>query len=151
MNANHDRNSVKAMLFAITLLAIGFCTGSAHAQSMFQGKFTLPYEARWGEAILPAGDYTLSLGGTHMSGLVTIREADSGRTVGFVLPRSKEESTEGSSELLIAPQGMEHVVYSFRVPQLGLTLISDPALAREHAFSRIAGQTQSIPVSYARK
>ena len=151
MNTNHKGNSIKAMLFGATLLAIGWCTGSANAQTAFQGKFTLPYEAHWGQAVLPAGEYTLSIGGTHLSEMVTIRKADGGRTVGFVLPRSLEESTEGSSELLIAAQGMEHVVYSFRVPQLGLILISDPALAREQAFSQIAGQRQSIPVSYAKK
>jgi hypothetical protein len=43
-----------------SLLAICFNAGFANAQNV-AGKFTLPFEAHWGQATLPAGDYSFML------------------------------------------------------------------------------------------
>jgi hypothetical protein len=49
-------------LAVATLLAIGLSTGVANAQIQ-TGKFSLPYEAHWGLAMLPAGNYTFTVEG----------------------------------------------------------------------------------------
>ena len=43
-----------------SLLAICVNAGFANAQTV-GGKFTLPFEAHWGQATLPAGDYSFLL------------------------------------------------------------------------------------------
>jgi hypothetical protein len=54
------RNFTLLKLAMGSLLAICFNAGYANAQTV-AGKFTLPFEARWGQATLPAGDYSFRL------------------------------------------------------------------------------------------
>ena len=52
-----------SMLLKVLVLAIGVLgasVSSAHAQSA-NGKFTLTHDTRWGNVLLPPGDYTFSL------------------------------------------------------------------------------------------
>ena len=51
-------NVVRAGLVVVAALGIA---GTASAQ-VVEGKFTLPFEARWGSMVLPAGQYTLKVG-----------------------------------------------------------------------------------------
>ena len=55
MKSTRSLKSVRILLLAV--LAAGLSASLASAQE-YQGKFTLPFEARWGSAVLPAGDYT---------------------------------------------------------------------------------------------
>jgi len=152
MNSNSKTYSINVTLLAATLLTTCLFTGSANAQlSPFKGKFTLPYETHWGQAVLPAGDYTLSLAATGVvPEMIAIRDAKNGRTVALVVPQIREDNTEGQSALLIGSRGTEHVVHSFRVAQLGLVFISDPELAHRDVREE-ARQTQAVPVSIAQK
>ena len=62
--------------FTLLLLAGSLCVGRLTAQAgepVSAGKFTLPFEVRWGQAILPAGDYTYTLNSATFSGVVTVR------------------------------------------------------------------------------
>jgi hypothetical protein len=47
--------------FALVALPLSLSSGLAKAQTAYEAKFTLPFEAHWGIAVLPAGDYTISL------------------------------------------------------------------------------------------
>lgn len=42
-------------------LVLSGATRPAHAQSTIAGKFTLPFEARWGNKVLSAGNYSYSI------------------------------------------------------------------------------------------
>jgi hypothetical protein len=57
--------SFKRLAFlALAVLAVYLSPASLRAQqseSVFNGSFTLPFEARWGDAVLPPGQYTLTL------------------------------------------------------------------------------------------
>jgi len=62
--------------FTLLLLAGSLCVGRLTAQAgeaVSAGKFTLPFEVRWGQAILPAGDYTYTLNSATFSGVLTVR------------------------------------------------------------------------------
>jgi hypothetical protein len=48
----------KAGLAALILAGLA---NAGNAQNAYQGKFTLPFETHWGDATLPAGDYTFAL------------------------------------------------------------------------------------------
>lgn len=46
--------------FGLAVLAVVLCSSLASAQR-YAGKFTLPVETRWERAVLPAGEYSITL------------------------------------------------------------------------------------------
>ena len=55
----------------LALIASCLSAGMAKAQE-WQGQFTLPFEARWGQAILPAGDYSFTVDQTLGAAVITL-------------------------------------------------------------------------------
>jgi hypothetical protein len=143
-------NTIKLVLFAGMLLATCLSPSSADAQSAFNGKFTLTEKVYWGADVLPAGNYELSIASTGLPAMVVIRNAASGNTVATLYPQVRELSTSGENELLVGTRGKQRVIYSLRVPKLGMVLISDPALARGREVEE-ARMTQVVPVIVAAK
>jgi hypothetical protein len=150
MKSRIIRRTAKTMLFATVLLATCLSASSTRAQSAFEGKFTLPYEAHWGQAVLPAGDYLLSITTTGNPAMVVIQDAKSGRRVASVAPPIRQDAT-GESALLIGTRGTQRVIHSLRVAELGVVFVSDPALAHGRAVREEARETQVVPVLQARK
>jgi len=148
MKLNITRNAAKLTLFA-ALLATALFAGSASAQSQFKGKFTLQHETRWGRAVLPAGQYTLTFD-SKMPNMLVIRDAKSLHEVAYEPINIKQDSSDGESALLIGVRGSQQVVHSFRAAEFGQTFIFDPALANRRTVEE-ASQTQDIPVVMAKK
>lgn len=149
MKLNITRNATRLTLFAATLLATSLFVGTANAQSPFKGKFTLTQETRWGRAVLPAGQYTLTFD-NKMSSLLVIRDAKTLRAVAYEPANNRQDSGEGGSALLIGVRGSQPVVHSFRLAELGETFVFDPALASRSAVEE-ARQAQAVPVVVAKK
>src|SRR5271165_4730099 len=119
MKSRIIQHITKATLCAAVLLATGWFAQPVNAQAGFQGKFTLPYEARWGQAVLPPGDYQLTFVSNSAFTTLVIRDANSLRLVAFEPANIREDSTDGTSALLIGTQGTRRVVYSLRIAELG--------------------------------
>jgi hypothetical protein len=100
----------------------------ADAAPLYRGRFTLPYEVRWGRTVLPAGDYLLRFQDIGLRVFVMIRGTKSGKEIGFPVPLA-DSYAKGTSALLIADEGNRRVVHSLRVPELGKVFVYDPALA----------------------
>jgi hypothetical protein len=147
MKLNIARNATRLTLFAAVLLASSLFAGSANAQS-FKGKFTLTHETRWGQAVLPSGDYLLSFD-NHISNVLVVRDAKSGRGVAYEPINNRQDSKAGGSALLIGTRGSQQVVHSFRVAELGETFIYDRTVARRAVEE--ANNTATVPVLDARK
>ena len=64
------------------LLISLLCASVAQAAPLYRGKFKLPYAVRWGQAVLPAGEYQLKF-----------RDVPAGRSS---LPQSRGRRTCGS-------------------------------------------------------
>jgi hypothetical protein len=143
-------NTTRVVLFATVLLATCLSATSANAQSAFNGKFTLAERAYWGQGVLPAGDYELSIASTGLPSVVVVRDATSGKTVAKLFTQVRELSTTGESELLVGTQGKRRVIYSLKVPELGMVFISDPALARGERVEE-ASKVKVVPVIVAAK
>ena len=100
------------------LIAICTSASSASAQNAFQGKFTLPNDARWGDASLPAGDYTFSL--KTMFNQVFLQGPNGGA---FILTSVTDTRNEGdSSKLTIERLGGISFVRSMYLADLGVEL-----------------------------
>src|SRR5579864_5858987 len=104
MKLNITRNATRLVLFAAALLATALFPGSAHAQSPFKGQFTLQHETRWGRAVLPAGQYTVTFD-SEMPNMLVIRDAKTRHTVAFEPINNAQDSTGAESALLIGVRG----------------------------------------------
>ena len=110
--------------FALALLALGLgiSTSRAAAQSMATGTFTLPVEAHWGRAVLPAGDYSFAVDQQSARPIVTVRRAD-GKSMGLFLSRSVTQIAEsGAQSLTLTRAGDEMFVSSLQLGVVGLEL-----------------------------
>jgi hypothetical protein len=139
----------RKMLFATALLAACLFASTANAQVALQGRFSLPYQARWGQAILPAGDYLLSITTTGSPAMVVIQGAKSHKQVATVAFQTRD-TTNGETALLVGILGTQRVIHSFRVAELRVVFISDPALARGGRVEE-AHKTQVVPVIVAKQ
>jgi hypothetical protein len=149
MKFTNALNGTKVALFAALLVATFLSAASANGQSALNGKFTLPEKAYWGHGVIPAGDYELSISSTGLPSMVVIREASTGKTVATLFPPIRESSTTGVSELLIGTRGKQRVIYSLRLPEIGMVFISDPAFERRE--KQEVRDTQAVPVIVAAK
>lgn len=150
MKLKITRSPIKATLFATVLLATCLLAGSANAQGPFQGKFTLPYKAHWGQAVLPPGDYHLALtvdnAGTE---ILVIQNVKSLRTV--VEPvMIRDGKTKGETALLIGASGGQRIVYSLRIAELGETFVYERPPGGGGAIA-VVRQAQVIPVLVAKQ
>jgi hypothetical protein len=145
-------DATKIGWFATVLLAICLSASSANAQSTFRGKFTLHHETSWGETVLPAGDYVVTLDRINSNGpaIARIRNAATGKPVAMVLSANVDTGAESVSALLTAFQGKHWVVYSLQVAKLGQVFVYDRTLANGRATEE-AGKTQVVPVTVAEK
>jgi hypothetical protein len=149
MKGKITQYATRTTVLATMLLTAGLCSSPANAQSDFQGKFTLPYVAQWGKAVLQPGDYLLTFNHDSMGGTsLVIRDAKSQRVVAFEPTNIREDSGEGGSVLIIGTSGGQHLVRSLSIAELGQAFVYSRASAREVEEAR---QTRSVPVIVAEK
>lgn len=120
----------------------------ANAQDALHGKFQLSSEVRWGQAVLPAGEYSFVLESTKTLKVV-IYPADR-KTGAIVVARAFDDPRPGGSYLFITGNGSKRTVRSLNLPQLGSSLIFEPLTRRERE-TLYASQSQTVPVQLAKK
>ncbi len=102
------------MIF-LAMLGAALSAGVLSAQD-FQGSFTLPFETRWGTAVLPAGDYTFKL--DTVKYVVTVYGEN---RAPMILSSSRNtDSTFGSNKLIVARHGSKGTVRTLRLAELQL-------------------------------
>jgi hypothetical protein len=112
--------------FALLRLAMGsllsICFGAqlANAQATAAGKFTMPFEARWGEATLPAGDYTFKLDKLGGGAIVRVYRAQKG--VAFITNVGYDLESSGGTALIVIRNSTGNTVSDLRLPEIGLVL-----------------------------
>jgi hypothetical protein len=103
----------------VAALLLGALATSGQAQqSIYQGKFTLPVETHWGNATLPAGDYTFTVASASAEYRLYIR----GQRSNFIIPTVvAENATPQHAQLNLVDIADKYTVETFDAPQLGLT------------------------------
>ena len=137
------------ILLTLGLLVSFLWAGVANAAPLYRGRFSLPYEVRWGQAVLPAGEYLFRFEDDKTRVFVVIQEAKSGKDIAYLAPVTTSEAL-GTSALLIADEG-ERVVQSLRVAELGETFVYKPALVRGTEDVRETHNLQTLPIVAAKK
>ena len=135
------------MLFGVLIGTCVFAV-AANAQPTFVGKFTLPYEVHWGQAVLAAGQYSIRM--YSVAGPAMVTSADGRRTV-YTQSPTIADSDKGSARLIITNLGNERKVRSLNLPALGKLVIFAPLTQSEREEIAKAGQTNAVPVVTAEK
>lgn len=128
---------------ALVALALSFSASLGKAQNAFEGKFTLPFEARWGSAVLPAGDYTFTLPSTAAPYLLYVR--GEGKAAIVLTSAADTKAISDHSQLTIVDAGGEHFIRMLEAGPLGLTF--DYTVPKATAIARAHKPMQHVPVS----
>lgn len=135
--------------FGVAALALGALATSGKAQNAYQGKFTLPFEAHWGSATLPAGDYTFVMSSAMDNYRLYVR----GERVNAIIVPSVHDAKviSGPAQLNLVDIADMQTVETFDAPELGLTFVySTPS--QKHAGRKEAHQKtvpQTAPATQA--
>lgn len=135
-------------LLTLGLLVCFLGAGVANAAPLYRGRFTLPYEVRWGLTVLPAGDYLLRFEDVSTRVFVVIKDAKSGKDVAMLATLAISDA-KGRSALLVASEGNQRVVHSLRLAELGEVFVYEAALSARDV--REANAMQTLPVLAAKK
>lgn len=132
----------------LVLVAAGFSSRPAAAQASVEGKFTLPFEAHWGNAVLQPGDYTFSILSTGLPAIVVVRREPRGARVAMVMARGWDSG--GSSDhsvLTVARSGGKVSISSLYLEELGLTFYYSIPQPNRELVARAPELTRHVPVS----
>ena len=114
---------------ALVPLALCLSAGIGEAQNAYQGKFTLPFEARWQNVVLPAGNYTISMPSATAPYTMFVRGG--GKSVMILGISGNERAVSEKSELTLIKLGDSYVVRSLDAGQIGLDI--DYSTGSSHA------------------
>jgi hypothetical protein len=100
-------------------VALGTLATSGNAQNVYQGKFTLTVETRWGSATLPPGDYTFTLPTNRAPYRLYIQ----GQEVSDIIQATTADQRVVSErpQLNLVDIADVHAVQTFEAPELGVT------------------------------
>ena len=142
MKTNRSLSWVKTLIVAVA--AVCWCASLASAQSAIRGEFTLPFEARWGQAVLPAGEYSFNLQSIRAPEVIQIR--GEGKSVLVMAQGASDAPTSNDSALVLAQDGATYVVRSLRLAPLGITLAYAPHKGKSQSVAMAPERTQRLPV-----
>jgi len=135
------RNNTLLRTLALGVLACCLGAGVANAQA-FQGKFSLPFEVRWGTAALQPGNYTFNLEGVKTGN--TLQLMQNGKVVAQLLPISHNPSAAGRAVLVIDSSKSGSTVREIRLPDIGVVLYYAPHKTNAAEEREVA---QMIPIA----
>ena len=140
-----------ARIFLVALVITPLFVWSGRAQgtadSAYLGKFTLKQQIRWGKSSLCPGHYTLTITSSSSPVIVKVQNEDTGESF-RVMTSIREEKTSGVNGLFLQAKNGQRTVHSLSVPEIGMVLIYEPALAHRPVLETHASQI--VPVQLAK-
>jgi hypothetical protein len=150
MKLQGNFSRVQTFTLGLVVLVSILCAGVAQAAPAYRGKFTLPYTVRWGNIVVPAGDYRFGFEDVGPHAFVVIEDAKNRRFLGMVTATSVGD-VRSENALLIADEGGHLVVRSLCLGELGLEF--NYGSSRSHRAKEMemgeAHATQVVPLTLA--
>jgi hypothetical protein len=148
-------NTMKTKLtriFAIAALALVAATVSAipaSAQNVYKGSFTLTSDVRWGQASLPAGEYTFTLQSTALPARIVVRGANGSQ---FVVTSSTDaKSMDAPSNLQIVRRNGESRISQLYLADLHMVLnYQDRSKSKDKVLAMGPVTTEQVLVASAK-
>jgi hypothetical protein len=135
-------------LWVVAAVAAAALSGTASAQSLVKGSFTLPYEVHFGKAVLAPGSYTITMDSTR--GPATIRTS-TGAGRALVLARSVDKAmTDQPTALLISQRENQRIVRSFNWREGNVAFVYVPFTKAERKLADNADSVV-VPILMAQK
>jgi hypothetical protein len=143
-------NSTYRKLILLVLLGASQIAGVASAQTPhLRGTFHLRNEVRWGSAVLPAGDYSVSIEAANDSTLFAVVRSDNGKQAAVSIVTGSGKAERGGSYLFIANDGTRRVrLLNLRDENLSLSFGPLTKRDREQMYS---ARDEVVPVEMAAK
>jgi hypothetical protein len=138
----------KATMLLVVFATLISVAGASAQTGVFSGKFTLPYQVRWGGAMLPAGDYSIYFSSIHSP--ATVHSMD-GKTSAYVFTNRSGDSERGPSSLTIVTRGIERRVASMNLPEARVSLVYSPLTKAERETLAETKQIETVPLVAAKK
>jgi hypothetical protein len=147
MKTNRSTRMVRNLV--LTLASAFIFAGVANAQ-VYKGNFTLPFDAQWGRATLPAGDYSFVL--DSVNGPCIIRVEQGKRSVAMVMAQSNDVSKPSNhSALIVTRSGGRARIRALHLAELGTDLYYGAPKAEAWEMASAPALIQRIPVSTSGK
>ncbi len=130
-------------------LAICAAAGAASAESLVKASFTLPYEVRWGKAILAPGHYSIAIERADRPAAVSTA---TGRVVAYVMARSFDDARKDQpTALVISKTESQRVVRSFNWREGNRRFIYRALTVAEREQSADAAALETVAIRVAQK
>jgi hypothetical protein len=119
--------------------------GTAGAQPLLVGEFTLPYEVQWGHAVLPAGSYRITFESAYRPALV---RRTGGRGIVFVKAAFVDQAQRDQGTALLVSRGERApIVRSFNWVEGGKSFVYSPISKAEQGRLARAGELELVTMS----
>ena len=129
-------------LLVLGALVAGFNAKAADVAAL-QGKFTLTSATRWGQATLPAGDYSFMLDKDYPGSMVTVFRGT--QTVARIMTVGMRNIQAGPSEMIVE----EGTVREVNLPTIGVSLHYPSPNPSHRTVPQKPQLAQIIPVAVA--
>jgi hypothetical protein len=145
---HRSQHQTSLRLLLSVLVATCAFAAAAYARPIFIGKFTLPYEVHWGQAVLRPGVYYIRMDSIADQFMVV---SAGGKITMFMKPPIIADSKQADTFLTLTTAGNERRVRSLNLPELGKSVIFAPLTKSEREELAKAGQSNTLPVVTAKK
>jgi hypothetical protein len=146
-----NRNFKVLGILLLGLVGIGLSAGSASAQQAYRGRFTLPFEAKWGESTLPAGDYTFTLDHATAEGNLNILSQDKKTAAIVHVSGVTELSKATTSSLTAVRSGGTYRIRVLTAAEIGKAFNCGAPKGESQMMAQAPWLIQRIPVLVASK
>lgn len=145
---NNTRSFTLIRLAGLALLATALSAGLLSAED-YEGKFTLPFEARWGLATLPPGDYSFRLDTANARHLAKVY----GKNGGFLVwpVGVSDVDVPGRNELIIVRTGRAGRIRALHLAEPGLLFSYAAPKSERQMLAQAPELIQRIPVAVSGK
>ena len=143
------RNLQLAMKVGFMALALCLTASQGKAQGSYTGKFTLPFEARWGIAVLSPGDYTISMDLDADTKYLVVRgEGKTAMITGVVTDR---RDISDHSQLTVVKTAAGYTVQTLEAGEAGMTLTYSVHKSKRDREAEEQYSELRLPVSTVRE
>jgi len=118
-------NTIRKFVYAALLAAaaLNFAPSTAAAEEPAHGKFTLKHDVHWGNAVVPAGEYSFSFDPYDRAPVLTLTKLSGTRT-GFMLlvPSAGPSKKSDSNQIVVETSADGSYVTAMELAECGMTL-----------------------------
>ena len=140
---------IRVIFLALLATVASVAPLSAADYTIYTGRFTLPFEAKWGTATLPPGEYTFTLNQATVEGSLKVTSHDLKSTVFVHVQGVLERDFTGQSALIMVRSGGKYKVRALHATEIGKVLTFGTSQAERQMLAQGPELIQRIPVLIA--